>query len=161
MALHRSRLTHEHQLRATRPAGAAIQRHLPVNLEAHPSDLVIKAHLPGFTAEEIDVWAAQRALTIATNRPPAATPEQQVTHEIDQGNWFRRIRLPVAVRPDLASVTYQNGELTVRLPRVSAEESVLLKLPGAQTLERKEIPLRSSAEVAPPGPGPHLNVYNP
>lgn len=161
MALHRSRLTPEHQLRTAGPPAVSYQRRLPVNLEVQPEDVVITAHLPGFTADEIDVWAAQRGVTLATNRPPSSTPEQRVTHEVYLGNWFRRIRLPVSVRPDLASVTYQNGELTVRLPRLNAGQSVVLRLPGAQTLERKEIPLRTSADMAPPGPGPHLNVYKP
>src|SRR6185369_11982346 len=130
------------------------------NVEVHPDSVVVQAHLPGFTSDDIDVYASERSLTISTNRPLESTPEQRITQEVFRGNWYRRIRLPVAVDVGMASVSYQNGELTVRLPRVNAKRSILLKLPGGQTLERPEIPDRTSADVAPLGPGPHINVFH-
>lgn len=160
MALRRSRPTDEHWMRGGQTPAAANARHLPVNIEVHPDNVVVEAHLPGFTADDIDVYASERNLTISTNRPPESTPEQRITHEVFRGNWYRRIRLPVAVRAGMASVTYQNGELTVRLPRVNAQRSILLNLPGGQTLGRPEIPERTSADVAPLGPGPHINVFH-
>ena len=160
MALRRSRPILNHWMRGGQVPAARHARHLPVNVEVHPTDVVVQTHLPGFTADEIDVYAAQRSVTISTNRALETTPGQRVTQEVFRGNWFRRIRLPVAVQAQMASVTFQNGELTIRLPRVDAQKAVLLKLPGAQTLEQPEIPERTSAEVAPLGPGPHVNVYH-
>lgn len=155
MALRRSRPTDEHWMRGGQTPAAEHARHLPVNVDVHPDSVVVQTHLPGFTPDEIDVYAAERNLTISTNRPPESTPEQRITREVFRGNWYRRIRLPVAVQAGMSSVAYQNGELTICLPRVNAQRSILLTLPGGQTFERPEIPERTSADVAPLGPGPH------
>jgi|GEM_PF-6830041 len=160
MALRRSRPTTQHWMRGGQSPVQANSRLLPVNVEVHPTDVVVQAHLPGFSPDEIDVYASERNVTISTNRPLESTPEQRITHEVFRGNWYRRIRLPEAVQAGMANVSYQNGELTIRLPRVDAKKSILLKLPGAQTLERPEISERTSADVAHLGPGPHLNVYH-
>lgn len=160
MALRRSRPTDEHWMRGGQTPAASNARSLPVNVEIHPDTVVVESHLPGFNADEIDVYASERSLTISTNRPEESTPEQRITHEVFRGNWYRRIRLPVPVQAGMSSVTYQNGELTVRLPRVSSQKSIILNLPGGQTFERPEIPERTSADVAPLGPGPHVNVFH-
>ncbi len=136
-------------------------RLLPVNMDVLPDRIELRAHLPGFTPDQIHVRAAQRIVTISTHRSVEETPEQRVRHEVYLGNWYRRIRLPHAVRPDLATVIYENGELTISLPRVSAAQSVVLKLPGAQAFERPEIPLRSSSDLAGPAPGPTDTVFKP
>jgi len=134
---------------------------LPVDVDVTPDQIVLHAHLPGFTADQIDVRAAARGVTITTNRTPPSTPLQRVTHEVYRGNWYRRIRLPQAVRPDLATVTYENGELTICLPRAKPPRSIVLDLPGAQVFDKREIPLRSSADVVPPAPGPTDTVFKP
>jgi HSP20 family molecular chaperone IbpA len=135
---------------------------LPVDLDVLPDRIVITTHLAGFTADEVVVQATGTEVTITTSREPGeSTPEQRVTHEVYLGNWYRRIRLPKEVLPGQSTVTFQNGVLTIDLPRASVRQRIPLNLPGAESLERPEIPLRSSADVMPPGPGPHLNVYKP
>jgi HSP20 family protein len=141
------------------PASA---RQLPVNVEVMPDKVVITTHLPGFTGEEVDVQATGDTVVIQTTRQPGqSTARQRVMHEIFEGNWYRRIDLPTQVRPDLASVTFTNGVLTIDLPRANPARKLTLNLPGAETLDQKEIPMRSSADVMPPGPGPHTSVFRP
>jgi HSP20 family protein len=163
MALRRSRSSYGGWLKTpVNEANAGCPRLLPVNVDVYPDRIVVQAQLPGFNAEEVEVRATERTVSIVTSREAGhSTAEQRVTGEVYQGNWYRRIRLPHPVRPDLASVTFQNGEITVELPRVPPERIPLNELPGAQSLEHPEIPLRSSADVMPPGPGPHINVFKP
>ncbi|HLH74135.1 MAG TPA: Hsp20/alpha crystallin family protein [Chloroflexota bacterium] len=161
MALRRRRTNLHSWLRPIRWEGEIQARQLPVDVDVESDRVVIRAHLPGFTADEIDVRATQREVTIGTHRAPPSTPGQRVTHEVYQGNWFRRIRLAQPVRPDLALVTYENGELTICLPRAMPARSIVLNLPGSQVFERPEIPMRTSADVSPPGPGPHDTVFKP
>ncbi len=136
-------------------------RLLPVDVEIAPDRIVLRAHLPGFTPDQIDVRASLRAVTISTHRTVEETSQQRVRHEVYRGNWYRRIRLRHAVRPDLASVSYENGELTICLPRLTPARSIVLKLPGAQVFEHPEIPLRSSVDLAEPAPGPTDTVFKP
>lgn len=162
MALRRSRTIFGSWLKPTQAQGEeSFARQLPVDVEVTPTYVQLRAHLPGFTADQIDVRATQREATISTHRAAEGTPTQRVTHEVYLGNWYRRVRLPHAVRPDLATVTYQNGELTICLPRVTPARSIILSLPGAQVFDRPEIPLRSSADVVEPAPGPTDTVFKP
>jgi HSP20 family molecular chaperone IbpA len=126
-----------------------------------PDRIILRAQLPGFTADEIDVRVRDRFVILSTNRPPARAPEQPVGPEVDLGNWYRRVRLPRPVHAGNAIVSYENEELTVDLP-LGEEATVALKsLPGGETFEHLEIPLRTAADIMPPGPGPHVNVYKP
>jgi len=161
MTLHRSRTTFGAWLKPIHWEGEIQARPLPVDVDVEPDRIVLRAHLPGFTADEIDVRATQREVTIVTHREGTSTPRQRVTHEVYTGDWFRRIRLPRPARPDLAVVTYESGDLTICLPRVVPARSIILKLPGSQVFERPEIPMRTSADVSPPGPGPHDTVFKP
>jgi len=162
MALRRTRAAFGSWLRPSQAhEEEAYARQLPVDVEVEPDRIILRAHLPGFTPEQIDVRATQRSVSISTHRPEEATPEQRVRHEVYLGNWYRRIRLRHAVRPELATVTYQNGELTIDLPRVTPARSIILRLPGAQVFDRPEIPLRTSADVAKPAPGPTDTVFKP
>lgn len=162
MPLRRTRITSGSWLnpmeQESRPSSG---QQLPVNVEVEPDQIIVRAHLPGFTPDQIDVWATTHVLTISTNRSAESTPLQRVTHEVYLGNWYRRIRLVQPVRPDQATVTYENGVLTICLPRVPSGEDLLKRLPGSQTLERKEIPLRTSADVSDLGPGPTFSVFKP
>ncbi|HVC33027.1 MAG TPA: Hsp20/alpha crystallin family protein [Chloroflexota bacterium] len=162
MAMRRSRTPYGSWLKPTpRPGEAACARQLPVNVEVAPDRILLCSHLPGFAPEQIDVRTTQRDVSISTHRPVQGTAEQRVTHEVYLGNWYRRIRLPHAVRPDLATVTYDNGELTICLPRVTPARSIILTLPGSQVFDRLEIPMRTSADLSPPSPGRTGTIFNP
>ena len=162
MAMQRSRTRLGTRL-CTPPSEDALTcaRQLPVDVKVFPDRIILRAQFPGFTADEIDVRVRDRFLIISTNRPPERTPEQPVTPEVYLGNWYRRVRLPRPVRPSLANISYENGELVVDLPRSDSPTAALERLPGGETLEHVEIPLRTSADVVPPGPGPHVGVYKP
>lgn len=163
MVLSRDRATSGAWLRSMPcEAETVCARQLPVDAEVTPDRVVLRAHLPGFTPEQIEVRATQRAVVISTHRTAEeSTPGQLVSHEVYHGNWYRRLRLPWPVRPEGAVVTYDKGELTICLPRATPARAILLTLPGAQVFERPEIPLRTSADVAPPSPGPHDTVFRP
>lgn len=160
MPLRRTRLTSRSWLNPMdQDSRPSTSRQLPVNAEVESDQIIVRAHLPGFTPDQVDVWATTHVLTISTSRSAESTSEQRVRHEVYLGNWYRRIRLVQPVRPDLATVTYENGVLTICLPRVPSGEDILMRLPGSQTFERKEIPLRTSADVADLGPGPTSSVF--
>lgn len=160
MPLRRTRITSRSWLSPmAEESRSATGRQLPVNVEVEPDQIIVRSHLPGFSPDQIDVWSTTHTLTISTSRSAESTPQQRVTHEVYLGNWYRRIRLAQPVRPDQATVMYENGVLTIYLPRVPSGEDLLKRLPGAQTLERKEIPLRTSADVSDLGPGPTFSVF--
>jgi HSP20 family molecular chaperone IbpA len=134
---------------------------LPIQLAVLDDRIVAKACLPGVGPEDIALRISGRQLTIATTRlrrDQGAIGDSRTT---GGESWYRRVRLPRPVYPDAGQVTFEAGTLTIALPRADLGEIPLTGLPGGQALGRTEIPLRSSAEVMPPSPGPHVTVYRP
>lgn len=136
------------------------QRPIPARIEVFPDRIVIQADLTGYSAEEIDVRATERSVTISTHRALERCITENGLPPAAEAGCHRRIRLPRPVRPAAAAVHYVNGQLTIELPR--SEPAVSLRtLPGGQTIGQAEIPLRTAAEVMPPSPGPHEGVFRP
>jgi len=106
-------------------------------------EVVVTADLPGFDADSIDVELHDDALTITATResehdatadadPDVEADEPQSTgaagpryhrHERRHGSASRRIPIPVAVEAGETTAAYDDGVLTVTLPKRSASES--------------------------------------
>lgn len=99
------------------PRGATAE--FPIDLYRHKDSFVARAELPGFRKEDLSVEVEDGVLTITGHRKveaptdgekeePAATQERRVT---------RSIALPEQVKVDAIQAKYENGVLTVTLPK--------------------------------------------
>lgn len=86
--------------------------------------LTVAADLPGFDGDDVDVELHDDALTIAATREEGEQAEASASkdaryhlRERRHGSVSRRIPLPAAVEPDGAAATYDDGVLTVTLPK--------------------------------------------
>jgi HSP20 family protein len=86
--------------------------------------LTVAADLPGFDGDDVDVELHDDALTIAATREEGEQAEASASEdaryhlrERRHGSVSRRIPLPAAVEPDGAAATYDDGVLTVTLPK--------------------------------------------
>lgn len=85
----------------------------PVDLYEDKDNAYVRAELPGVTREEINVELVEDALTISGSRKtPAANgqPEQSFS-------FSRSVNVPEEVDADKVSAAYENGVLTVTLPK--------------------------------------------
>jgi HSP20 family protein len=91
----------------------------PIDLYQDKDSFFLRAELPGFRKEDLDVEVADGLLTVTGHRrnetgapdkkeEGAATPEYRVS---------RTISLPEQVKVDQIQAEYQNGVLTVTLPK--------------------------------------------
>jgi HSP20 family protein len=83
-------------------------------------ELVLNAHLPGMSREDIHVEVLGDTLRMS-GETKAAVPEKEVTVHVLEGGYGRfdlRYTLPVEVKTDACKATYRNGVLEVRLPKV-------------------------------------------
>ena len=86
-----------------------------------PSDLVVRAELPGFKQEDIDVEVTSESLTIKGERPFDETAKEQYLRvERPYGPFQRSFTIGVPVQPDKVKATYRDGLLEVVIPK--AEE---------------------------------------
>jgi HSP20 family protein len=87
--------------------------------ETPAKDLVVKADLPQVKREDIKVTFENDVLTIAGERvfTPAVSPDHYHHVERGHGSFRRSFTLPTTVDPSRVSAAYQDGVLTVTLPR--------------------------------------------
>ena len=81
--------------------------------------LVIRAEMPGITADDIDITIEDRTLTIAGARSFEEDTDEGTIHrrEIHQGRFERTLVLPEGMNPEEITANVENGILEVAVPR--------------------------------------------
>ena len=93
-------------------------------------DVVVKASLPGINPEEVDISITGDILTIKGEHKE----EQEVKEadyfrkELSYGTFHRSMTLPVAVKAEKADATFENGVLTITLPKVEEAKPKQIKV---------------------------------
>lgn len=87
--------------------------------ETAEKDVVVKADLPAMKREEIRVTFENNILSIEGERKFVSDTTEEHYHRMERGyGAFRRsFTLPATVDPNRVEATYQDGVLTVKLPR--------------------------------------------
>jgi HSP20 family protein len=114
--------------------------HLPVDIQETENGYVIKAPVPGFNPEDVEITFSDGVLTInATHKEEREEPEgQYLRREIAYGDYQRRIALPGDVKAEDIRATFDNGVLTVEVPRAPRPEPRRIQVqPGEQSRQAK------------------------
>ncbi|MFO8007355.1 MAG: Hsp20/alpha crystallin family protein [Candidatus Brocadiia bacterium] len=95
--------------------------HPAVDIHEREGDIVVEVEIPGMKGEQIDVSIERRHLLVEGSRPPSAVAEagQARYRERPMGRFHRVIHLSGPVDADAAEATYDDGVLTVVLPRAA------------------------------------------
>jgi HSP20 family protein len=85
--------------------------------------LEVRAQLPGFRHEDIDIQIERRTITIRGSRQ-TEVPPGYVAHRRERGAMevARAFTLPCRIDPDRASAVLRNGVLRLTLPKVPEEQ---------------------------------------
>jgi len=92
----------------------------PLNVFSDQDNLVVRAEVPGFKPEEIDVNLEQRRLTITGERKPVDFESRDGGYhrrERRSGRFSRSLQLPDNLDATAASAGCRDGILTVRIPK--------------------------------------------
>lgn len=83
--------------------------------------LQIKADLPGVKRENVEITATDEAITIEghTLEESEEKKEGYFHRERRSGHFMRTVPLPVAVDTDKVEATFEDGTLTITLPKVA------------------------------------------
>jgi HSP20 family protein len=86
------------------------------------NDVVVKAAIPGFKADEVQINVTGDVLTLRGEMKQEDEKKDKAWHIREQrwGSFERSIALPTEVTADKASADFENGILTITLPK--AEE---------------------------------------
>lgn len=82
-------------------------------------EFVVRLEVPGVHKENLDVSLEQNVLTISGKREfrKEHETEEYIWREREEGKFVRSLRIPKAVDPDKVMAAYENGVLTLRLPK--------------------------------------------
>jgi HSP20 family protein len=105
-------------------AGSGMLTGVDVDVVDDGEDVVVVADLPGFEKDEISVQADDHRLRISAERAEEKEEEEKdyYKRERTQRTLSRTVTLPVEVNVDESSASYENGVLSVRLPKVEMAE---------------------------------------
>ncbi|HSB65476.1 MAG TPA: Hsp20/alpha crystallin family protein [Anaerolineales bacterium] len=95
---------------------------LSVDLVENKDDFIVKASVPGIHPDDLDISYSDDTLTIKGEiKEDKETKEDQFhLRERRYGSFMRSIALPTKIKGDEIQASYQNGVVTLRLPK--AEE---------------------------------------
>jgi HSP20 family protein len=103
---------------------------LTVDVYQTENDIVVESAIAGVRPENIDIQVTADSISIrgSRQREKEVNDEDYLYQECYWGRFARSIILPQEVDPEGANVTFKNGILTVRLPKVNKKKSKKLKV---------------------------------
>jgi HSP20 family protein len=93
-----------------------------LDITTTPDELVVRASLPGWKPEDVEITLTGSTLTIAGEVAEETRREDEswILNEIRRASFSRTLELPEGLLGDGATATHENGILTLRIPK--AEE---------------------------------------
>jgi len=110
---------------------------LPLDIYQTKDDVVVKAALPGMKPEEVDITLSNDTLTIrGEHREEKEVKEADyIRREHRYGTFNRTITIPVPIQNEKAQATFENGMLTLTLPKAEAVKPKQIKIKGKAAIE--------------------------
>ncbi|WP_121744212.1 Hsp20/alpha crystallin family protein [Natronorubrum halophilum] len=104
--------------------GLQVPGSVPVDVVDTGDEYHVTADLPGYEIDDIELTLSEGTLRLEASREDEEKTAEgrYLRRERTRTSANRRIRLPEPVEEDEVSAGYQDGILTVRLPKVSNEE---------------------------------------
>lgn len=98
--------------------------------------LVFKAFLPGVKADDLDIQVTRSSLSLSGQRhsDDLSDGTKRLYSDIRYGHFHRATKLPVEVQNTKVEASFEQGILTLTLPKVETEQNKVVKvsLTGAE-----------------------------
>ncbi len=111
---------------------------VPIDMYQTDNEVVVEAAVPGVKPEDIDISVVGDTLTIKG--------ESKTEHKVEEQNYFcqerrfgtftRTMTLPVPVNPDQAQAKYENGILTLHLPKAEVAKPKQIKVKSGTGVQK-------------------------
>ena len=110
---------------------------IPLDAYEEGDNLVVRASLPGVNPEDIEVTIEDRILTISgsTKVDEKRDEDGYLLRERRTGSFYRTVRLPETVDANKGEPQYENGILTITLPKMEAKKAKHLTVTTNKALD--------------------------
>jgi len=105
---------------------------LPLDVSEVENGFEIQAPVPGFNPEDVEITFSEGVLRIQATRPQPSDGEHRtyIRKEVAHGHYQRSIQLPGDIREEEISAGFENGVLTVMLPKAPKPLPKRIKVAG-------------------------------
>lgn len=113
--------------------------HILLDVIQKKDDVVVKASIPGVKPDGIRVTVEDNVLTLKAERKPEAEGSD-VTYLIQErptGSFYRALRLPNTVDTGKIESEYENGVLTITLPKAEEKKKKQIEIKVKPTEGKK------------------------
>jgi len=98
------------------------------DVSENEKELVVRAELPGFEPDDIDIRANDNSLTIQAEKKSEGEQEEAYR------SFYRSVTLPAGIDTEKVQASYRNGVLELHLPRSEEAQPRRIKVQGHQAL---------------------------
>jgi HSP20 family protein len=118
---------------------------LPVNVREEDNGYVITAALPGVRPEDVQIEATSNTITISgeTSDEREADEGSYVRRERRFGRFYRLLELPIEVDAEAAEASFENGVLTLRVPKSEATRPRQVRVKSGGSQQQPQQPRQS------------------
>jgi len=97
-----------------------------MNVSETDKEILVTAELPGVSEKDVDITLDDNLLTISGEKKYEKKDENENYHCIERsfGRFQRSLRISHSVNPNQVQATFDNGVLTIRLPKNEEQERV-------------------------------------
>lgn len=109
--------------------------YIPLDAVEEGDDILVHASVPGVKPEDIEVTIEDGVLSIKgdTKEEREVKDGEYLMRERRSGSFHRSVRLPDTVDADKAETGYDNGVLTIKLPKAEAKKAKRLEIAVGKT----------------------------
>ena len=113
---------------------------LPIDMYETKDKVVVKASLPGIKPEEVDISITGDTLTIkGEHKEEEETKEENYWHkERRYGAFSRSVTIPMQIKSEQAEAFFENGTLTLTLPKAEEVKPKSIKVKVKGLIEGKK-----------------------
>ncbi len=120
----------------------------PVDVYEDGHQLVLKLEVPGIKQENLDVHVENQTLTVKGERKFEKDEKEENFHRIERryGSFTRTFTLPQTVDAGAPKATYEQGVLTIALPKKEAAKPKQVKVEiGSTAAQPKQVEAKAAA----------------
>jgi HSP20 family protein len=110
--------------------------YLPLDVYETADDIVVRAVVPGVAPDGINIQFQAGVLTLRAKSDEPAIPEGAawLIQEVTPGEYVRQITLPRMIDAEKARTTFENGVLTLTLPKTADAKPKQIKVETAKQI---------------------------
>ncbi|MBI3288867.1 MAG: Hsp20/alpha crystallin family protein [Elusimicrobia bacterium] len=100
---------------------SGLSRTPEVDVDEKPSEIVVKANLPGLGRDDIKIEVTENTLTLRASKARSQEQRRHGTFQRRESSraFVRRFTLPTPVKTAEVKATFNDGALEIHLPRVT------------------------------------------